>query len=56
MNEEIKVGDSVELKSGIPRMTVTSIRSDVTSVMWIDFDENIKELQAPNECFRKLES
>jgi uncharacterized protein YodC (DUF2158 family) len=35
-DEPLRPGDVVELKSGGPRMTITSIRNDEANVAWFD--------------------
>lgn len=54
MNNELKIGDIVELKSGSPKMTVTDEINDELECTWMTNDGNKKRDYFKKDSLKKV--
>ena len=54
--QQLKIGDVVELISGSPDLTVAAINGDMVEVAWINPEDSRHYMETlPKVCFRRTE-
>ena len=53
-NPNLKVGDTVVLKSGGPKMTIVRVSDDKVEAVWFDDDADVQNAEFPHQALEEV--